>query len=144
MSSKSMRVLLESLKLNESNEINRLKEIKSEMDDLLYEAERIIRSTSPQDYEAARVYWIAHIKSALESGDSSSATSMQDTIDSMSERTEGSSNFDKAIEFIDQNVESGKMDEFTALDRAAFMFVGDDDDYDEFKTALADHLEIPL
>lgn len=43
----------------------RLNEIFEEMDALISEVDSLTRSEFPYEYENARVYWIAHIKSAL-------------------------------------------------------------------------------
>ena len=43
----------------------RLMAIKEEMDELIQEVEHTVRTVFPYDYENARSYWIAHIKSAL-------------------------------------------------------------------------------
>jgi hypothetical protein len=57
---------------------------KEEMEALINEVENMLRSTFPGQYEAARVYWIAHIKTALGVyGYDTSSTTFTDTLHSL-------------------------------------------------------------
>lgn len=61
----------------------RLKEIQREMLDLLDEASRIVRAAGGGHHERARVYWLAHIESALHRDHGylgGSVVTMEDTI----------------------------------------------------------------
>lgn len=50
-------------------ELDRLKEIRSEMMDLLFEAKNIVRQSDRVIYERAKAYWLGHIDTALGDGD---------------------------------------------------------------------------
>jgi hypothetical protein len=75
---------------NESDDMERLIEIKEEMTNLLEEAGQII-SQHPQKivWERARAYWYAHIMGALDNDNEYGNrydTTMQTTIDEMSDK----------------------------------------------------------
>lgn len=62
-------------------DFDRLKEIQSEMLDLIEEASRLVRQADKQEYERAKGYWIGNIKMSL--GDQDYLThspTMQNTI----------------------------------------------------------------
>jgi len=47
------------------NAFDRLLAIRNEMDELIYEADTLVRADFKRQYPNASGYWIAHIKSAL-------------------------------------------------------------------------------
>lgn len=68
-----------------SEAAGRLEEIRDEMLELIREAEKLVGGTD--EYERARGYWLAHIKSALGSDNyPTHATTMQDSINALAER----------------------------------------------------------
>ena len=72
----------------ETEDLERLEEIRDEMKELLNEAARILRKGDDAAYERARVYWLAHIRTALDKEHDylgGSMITMQDTIDELAE-----------------------------------------------------------
>lgn len=55
----------ENMIMDKYETIARLADIREEMCELLNEADRLVRSEFPYEYENARSYWIGHLKSAL-------------------------------------------------------------------------------
>ena len=51
--------------MNKSQALERLMELREDMDDAIREASDIIRQEFNGEYASANSYWIAHIKSAL-------------------------------------------------------------------------------
>ena len=71
----------------DAEDLERLAEIKDEIEELLDEARGIIRSGDEGAYERALVYWLAHIRTALDNDHEylgGSMVTMQDTIDELS------------------------------------------------------------
>jgi hypothetical protein len=50
---------------NAAEKLNRLVEIREEMEELIRETESIMRKEFHSEYQNAEVYWIAHIKNAI-------------------------------------------------------------------------------
>ena len=77
-------------------EVRRLAEIKEDMLGLLDEAKHIVRGTP--DWERAKGYWIAAIRTALDEEHEylgGSMCTMQDTIDSLSDDDEDEADFEE-------------------------------------------------
>ena len=66
----------------------RLREIAEEIYDMLEEMEDILREVAPEEFERARLYWMAHIRGALLSRPrwmARSVISLEDTLEALEE-----------------------------------------------------------
>lgn len=74
--------LAEDSSYDKSEALDDLMELKNQMDQLVSQIEDTLRSTFPEQYESARVYWLAHIKSALgEHGYSTTSPTFTSTLE---------------------------------------------------------------
>ena len=96
--SHKIREIMSSLEITEDdNVVRRLEEILDEFKVLIFEASTIVRKSGNERAHArAKAYWIGHITTALDSDHSylgSSMTTMQDTINELSDREENSEEY---------------------------------------------------
>ena len=90
MSGKEMRVLIESIIIEDHNDAHRLSEIKDQIKELMEEARSILEQGNERVWFRAKSYWYAHIITALDKDHmylGGSMTTMQDTIDELGSGT---------------------------------------------------------
>ncbi|KKL97253.1 hypothetical protein LCGC14_1836370 [marine sediment metagenome] len=100
MSGKEMRTLIESIMIEDSNDADRLSEIRDQIKELMGEAKSLLHNSDDKVWNRARSYWYPHIIMALDSEHEflgGSMVTMQDTIDEMA----GTGNIEDAVTFVD-------------------------------------------